>query len=88
MKNRRINLASKNAKMDCNKFIESISRRMNSIPGLTIDNFGLSAHLGKKFSPGCKACKQNKWVVLFMGKACNSKCCFCPQLHNKPHIGN
>jgi len=88
MKNRVNNPAIKNNMMDCNKFIESINKRMDSIAGLTVDNFGLSAHLGKKLSPGCKACKQNKWVVLCVGKACNAKCYFCPQPHNKPHIGN
>jgi len=88
MKNSRIDSAIKNNKMDCSKFIESIRKRMDSVPGLIIDNFGLSAHLGKKLSAGCKACKKNKWIVVFIGKACNCKCYFCPQTHNKPRIGS
>jgi len=40
------------------------------IPNITIDNFGLSGHLGKKMSAGCVACKRNKWTAVFIGQAC------------------
>ena len=75
-------------KMDLNRHIESIRKRMDLIPGLIIDNFGLSAHLGKRLSPGCRACKDNKWTVVFIGNACNCKCYFCPQPHAKPVLGS
>ncbi len=87
-KKNRINQNIKNLYVDCNEHIESIRKRMDSIPGIIIDNFGLSAHLGKKFSSGCKACKKNKWTVVFIGKACNCKCYYCPQTHNKPDVGS
>ena len=74
--------------MDLNSHILYISKRMAAVPGISIDNFGLSAHLGKKLSPGCIACKSSKWTVIFIGKACNSKCFFCPQTHNKPPLGS
>jgi pyruvate formate-lyase activating enzyme-like uncharacterized protein len=61
---------------------------MALIPGIIVDNFGLSAHLGEKFSSGCNACKRNKWVVIFIGQACNCDCYFCPQTHNKPKLGS
>ena len=82
------NQTIKNNKVDCNGHIESIRKRMDVIPGITIDNFGLSAHLGKKFSPGCNACKKNKWTTIFIGEACNCECYFCPQTHNKPTLGS
>jgi len=75
-------------KMDLNRHIESIRKRMDLIPGLIIDNFGLSSHLGEKLSPGCRACKDNKWTVVFIGNACNCKCYFCPQTHAKPVLGS
>jgi len=88
MRKNKIGQTVRNIKIDCNSHIESIRKRMEVIPGITIDNFGLSAHLGKKFSPGCKACKRNKWTVVFIGRACNCKCYFCPQPYNKPAFGS
>lgn len=71
-----------------NDQIRSIKKRMRAVPGLVIDNFGLSSHLGKRLSPGCRACKENKWTTVFIGKACNCSCYFCPQPHKKPALGS
>lgn len=74
--------------MNCNEHIQSIQRRMAEIPGIVVDNFGLSAHLGNHLSPACKACKENQWTVVYIGKACNANCYFCPQTHNKPALNS
>lgn len=61
--------------------------RQMGIRGLVYDNGGLSAHWGGTPSPGCAACKANRWVTIFVGKACNAVCSFCPQ-PPKPRLGD
>lgn len=61
--------------------------RQNAISGLIYDNGGLSAHWGGAPSPGCAACKANRWITIFVGKACNAVCTFCPQ-PPKPKLGD
>lgn len=64
-----------------------IRLRQKAISGLVFDNGGLSAHWGGTPSPGCAACKANRWVTIFVGKACNAVCAFCPQ-PPKPRLGD
>lgn len=64
-----------------------IRLRQRKVTGLTYDNNGLSAHWGGTPSPGCAACKANRWVTIFVGKACNAVCAFCPQ-PPKPKLGD
>jgi pyruvate-formate lyase-activating enzyme len=64
-----------------------IKERQKSIPGINLDNGDVSAHYGNNPSRGCTACKQNRWVTIFIGKACNLKCSFCPQAP-KPLYGD
>ncbi len=64
-----------------------IRLRQNTIDGLTYDNGGLSAHWGGTPSPGCAACKAHRWITIFVGKACNAVCSFCPQ-PPKPQKGD
>jgi pyruvate formate-lyase activating enzyme-like uncharacterized protein len=64
-----------------------IRLRQRKIDNLVYDNGGLSAHWGGTPSPGCAACKANRWVTVFVGKACNAVCAFCPQ-PPKPKLGD
>jgi len=65
--------------MSYEEHAESIRIRQINIPDLIMDNNGISAHLGSGLSPGCRACKDNRWIAVFVGKVCNAKCKFCPQ---------
>lgn len=56
-----------------------IRKIQESISRLQYDNDGRSAHFGDNVSPGCSSCKMNKWVTVFLGRACNASCSFCPQ---------
>src|SRR5687767_10863852 len=62
-----------------------IRLRQRKIPGLVYDNGGLSAHWGGTPSPGCAACKANRWVTTFGGKACNAVGASCPQPPKPEH---
>jgi len=63
------------------EFLERIARRREGLDFLRYDDDGRTVtNCGKEaLSPGCRSCKDGRWICVFPSYRCNADCAFCPQ---------
>ncbi|MCP4660700.1 MAG: radical SAM protein [bacterium] len=68
-------------RLGCDEFLERIARRREGLDFLRYDDGGRTVtNCGKEaLSPGCRSCKEGRWICVFPSYRCNADCAFCPQ---------
>lgn len=64
------------------KFFNVLNEKRQNMDFLKYDDWGMTvSNCGKEnLSPGCRSCKDGRWICIFPGFACNAQCRFCPRL--------
>ena len=63
------------------EYLERVAARREGLDFLRYDDDARTVtNCGKEaLSPGCRACKDGRWICVFPSYRCNANCAFCPQ---------
>lgn len=64
------------------QYFNILNEKRRGMDFLEYDDWGMTvSNCGKEeLSPGCRSCKDGRWICIFPGFACNAQCRFCPRL--------
>ncbi len=63
-------------------FFKILNEKRRGMDFLKYDDWGMTvSNCGKEnLSPGCRSCKDGRWICIFPSFSCNAECKFCPRL--------